>query len=244
MKRAAALFFVLALPAMADTQFRVRQMTRNDVPAGVGQCDIRLQVDGEVEVSVRGQTVSVRTISGRDARDDGSECNQPLPEGNLRGFNFEVKDRRGEIALSSEPSARNGSRAVVKIRDSQNGEGRYHFRLSWQMTGGGNEERGRDYGREGRGQDTGRPSGPPEGNSGFAQAIRLCQDAATDRIVNQYRYRDVELQNVRADDRPGRNDFVIGEAVARRGENRDRFTFDCSVDLRSGRVRSIDVRKR
>ena len=152
MKRAAALFFVLALPAMADTQFRVRQMTRNDVPAGVGQCDIRLQVDGEVEVSVRGQTVSVRTISGRDARDDGSECNQPLPEGNLRGFNFEVKDRRGEIALVSQPSPRNGSRAVVRIRDSQGGEGRYHFRLSWQMTGGGNDGRGGDYGREGRGR--------------------------------------------------------------------------------------------
>ena len=86
MKRAAALFFFLALPAMADTQFRARQMNRNDVPPGQGQCDIRLQVDGEVEVSVRGQTVFVRTISGREARDDGSECNAPLPEGNLRGL--------------------------------------------------------------------------------------------------------------------------------------------------------------
>ena len=103
------------------------------------------------------------------------------------------------------------------------------------MTGGGNEERGRDYGR---------PPMPPGGNSGFDQAVRVCQDAVRDRIVNQYHFHDVDIQNVRADDRPGRNDYVIGEAVARRGENRDRFTFDCSVDFRSGRVRSVDVRRR
>src|SRR5947209_6814576 len=56
---------LLAAPAMADTQFRVRKMTRNDVPLGQGQCDIRVQVDGEAEVSVRGDTAFIRTISGR-----------------------------------------------------------------------------------------------------------------------------------------------------------------------------------
>src|SRR5579871_2938430 len=34
-----ALLFTAALPAMADTQFRVRRMTRDDVPMGKGQCD-------------------------------------------------------------------------------------------------------------------------------------------------------------------------------------------------------------
>src|SRR4051812_15519900 len=67
-------------PALADSQFRVRRMGRNDVPLGRGQCDIRLQVDNEVEVSVRGDSVFIRTISGRDAYDDGSECNIPLPD--------------------------------------------------------------------------------------------------------------------------------------------------------------------
>lgn len=126
-----------ALPAMADTRFRVRQMTRNDVPFGKGQCDIRLQVDGEAEVSVRGDMVYVRTISGRDARDVGSECNEPLPSRNLREFQYEVKDSRGDIRLLDEPSPRNGFSAVVRIRDSQGGEGRYHFRLSWAISGGG-----------------------------------------------------------------------------------------------------------
>src|SRR5438132_14076048 len=97
---------VTVLPAVADTQFRIRRMTRNDVPPGKGQCDIRLQVDNEVEVSVRGDTVMIHTLAGRDARDDGSECNAPLPDRNLEGFGFEVKDSRGDIRMLSEPSYR------------------------------------------------------------------------------------------------------------------------------------------
>jgi hypothetical protein len=125
-----------ALPGWADMQFRARKMTRNDVPLGKGQCDIRLQIDGEVEVSVRGDFVYLRTISGRDGRDDGSECNEPLPNGPVEGFNFDVKDNRGEIRLMAEPSRRTDYQAVVRIRDSASGEGRYHFRLTWMITPG------------------------------------------------------------------------------------------------------------
>src|SRR3954466_1792061 len=89
-----ALTFLAALPASADMQFRVRRMTRDDVPPGKGQCDIRLQVDDQVEVAVRGEVISVRTLSGQEARDDGSECNVPFPVLDPREFNFEVKDSR------------------------------------------------------------------------------------------------------------------------------------------------------
>jgi hypothetical protein len=128
---AIALGLAFCLPALADTQFRVRQMRRDDVPLGKGQCDIRLQVDNEVEVSVRGDSVFIKTIAGRDATDDGSECNAPLPGQAPGGFNFEVKDSRGEIRLLSEPSRRTNWAAVVLIRDSAGGQGRYHFRISW-----------------------------------------------------------------------------------------------------------------
>jgi hypothetical protein len=110
-------------------------MNRDDVPLGKGQCDIRLQVDNEVEVSVRGDQVFVRTVSGQNARDDGSECNAPLPSRDIEGFNFEVKDSRNEIRLLAEPSRRNDFAAIVRIRDGSGGFGRYHFRLSWAMTG-------------------------------------------------------------------------------------------------------------
>src|SRR5215467_15945273 len=88
-----------AMPATANTSFRVRRMMRNDVPLGKGQCDIRLQVDNEAEVTLRGDIVSIRALAGRDGRDDGSECNEPLPFGDVPGFNFDVRESRGEIRL-------------------------------------------------------------------------------------------------------------------------------------------------
>lgn len=148
----ALLVLCVALPALADTRFQIRRMTRNDVPLGKGQCDIRLQVDNEVEVSVRRDTVFIRTISGRDPRDDGSECNAPLPDREVPGFNFEVIDRRNEIRMLAEPSRRNDFTTIVRIRDSDGGEGRYHFRISWQMTGSdyrGDRPRREDEGRRG-----------------------------------------------------------------------------------------------
>ena len=130
-----AALVLAALPALADTQFRVRPMNRGDVPLGKGQCDIRLQVDNEVEVAVQADLVSIRTISGREARDDGSECTEPMPGRELRGFSFDVKDRRDAIRLVEPPSRKNNFTAIVRIRDSSGSEGRYHFRLTWEMTG-------------------------------------------------------------------------------------------------------------
>jgi hypothetical protein len=129
------LLLCAALPVSADTRFQVRRMTRNDVPAGKGQCDIHLMVDNEVEVSVRGDMVDIHTISGHDARDAGSECNAPLPDRDVAGFRFENIESRGEVRLIGEPSRRSGFAAIVHIRDSQGGEWRYHFRISWAMTG-------------------------------------------------------------------------------------------------------------
>jgi hypothetical protein len=129
-------------------------MTRDDVPFGKGQCDIRLQVDNEVEVSVRGDQVLIRTLAGQDARDDGSECNAPLPNRDIENFNFDVKDSRNDIRLLGEPSSRNGFAAIVRIRDSSGGFGRYHFRMTWNMTGS-------DYRRPGG------PSTAPGGRDDF-----------------------------------------------------------------------------
>src|SRR5437870_7870903 len=92
-----------ALPALADTRFQIRRMTRDDVPLGKGQCDIRLQVDNEVEVHVRGDGVTIRTLAGQDARDEGSECNAPLPNRDVEGFNFDVRESRNDIRLLAEP---------------------------------------------------------------------------------------------------------------------------------------------
>jgi hypothetical protein len=226
-----SLLILLAMPLLADTQFTVRRMSRNDVPLGKGQCDIRLQVDNEVEVSVRGESVFIRTLSGRDARDDGSECNEPLPR-DPRNFNYEVRDSRGEIVLIDQ-SSHNG--VVVRIRDSKGGEGRYHFRLAWDIggsSGGGGGRRFGDFdGRRGT-------------SFSAAQAVDICRSAVQDKIISDYRFSRVDIRVARADDRPGRNDYIVGEAIGRRGGSAADFNFVCSVDFNSGRVRSVDVNRR
>jgi hypothetical protein len=217
----------IALSLRADTQFRAGKMTRDNMPFGKGRCDIRLQIDKEAEVQVRGDTVWVRTLSGREALNDGSQCNEPLPSTGLQDFNFEVLDGRGEIVLLSPPSRRNEFTAVVRIRDNDSGSGRYLFRLSWRVAGFGSDRR----------------DSQPANPFGMNQAVQICQEAVVSRIVDQYRYGDVDIRNIRADDNPGRRDYLVGEATARRGHRPVSFTFVCAVDFSSGRVRSVDVRK-
>ena len=231
-----ALLWIASLPALADTQFRVKTMTRDDVPLGKGQCDIRLRIDREVEVSVGGNMVFLRTITGRDGRDAGSECNISLPARRVSDFNWEVRDSRGEILLLSEPALRNGFRAVLRIRDNKGGEGRYHFRLSWRMEGGEFPPNPPN-----RGDGSGRGDWPTGGDSSVARAIDACSDAVSNRIYDQYRYYNVEIDNARADSRPGRNDYIIGTATGGSGFSREDFSFSCRVDFRSGRVRFVDV---
>jgi hypothetical protein len=110
-------------------------MTRAGVPTGKVQCDIRLQVDGEIEAALRGDTVFLHTVSGREARDDGSECSLPLPAREVGGFVFQVKDKRGQIRLVEQPGSRNNFAVVVRIADIAGGYGRYHFLLTWADTG-------------------------------------------------------------------------------------------------------------
>jgi hypothetical protein len=235
----AALLLMVPRTAFADTEFQVRKMTRGDVPLGKGQCDIRLRIDGEVEVRLRGDRVHIRPISGREGRDDGSECNEPLPARFVEGFGFEVRDGRGGIQLLSEPSRVTSFSAVVRIRDSDNGEGRYHFRISWQMDGGGpGFGQGGGFGnRPGGGPGYGRPWSRGE-------ALNLCSDAVRDRIQRDYRYGSIEIQNPRTDERRGRGDWIIGDALGRSGASLELFIFSCQVDYNAGRLRAVDVKVR
>ncbi len=54
-------------------------------------------------------------------------------------------------------------------------------------------------------------------------------------------YGRMEFPSIRIDDQPGRNDWVVGTVRAERGRGSDLFNFSCSVDLREGTVRSVDV---
>jgi len=75
------------------------------------------------------------------------------------------------------------------------------------------------------------------------RAIRACGDAVQDRLRSRG-YATFEIRRVDIDDRPGNNDSILGDLVARRGDgDRDRFDFSCSVDFDGGRIRSINVNR-
>ena len=71
-----------------------------------------------------------------------------------------------------------------------------------------------------------------------------CSEAVSDRIASEYRTAAVEILSIRADNGPGRNDFVVGEAAVGRGRNAERLSFACQVDWNTGRVRNVNIRRR
>jgi hypothetical protein len=75
-------------------------------------------------------------------------------------------------------------------------------------------------------------------------AIDACGEAVSSRIVRDYRNAAVDILNISADNGPGRNDYVVGEAAVGRGLNAETFSFSCQVDLNNGRVRNVNVRRR
>lgn len=81
--------------------------------------------------------------------------------------------------------------------------------------------------------------GEHRGAGASAQALQNCQRAVEDRLRHD-RYRRIDFGNVSVDNRPGRNDWVIGDVRA----DREPYEFSCSVNLNTGDVRSVDVRRR
>jgi hypothetical protein len=71
-------------------------------------------------------------------------------------------------------------------------------------------------------------------------AIQNCQRAVEDKIRRDG-YDRPNFANVRADDQPGRNDWVVGDFRATGRYGPESFQFSCSVDLRDGDVRSVDI---
>lgn len=125
-----------------------------------GRCTIRVRIDDDSDVILRGDQIRIRVLRGGPGRDQGSECNAPLPiSGNIRNFQFRGIDGRGNPRLLQPPSSRNNYVAVVNVQDPQSGDEGYTFELTWQWDGQGG-------GYFPGGRPTTRPS-PPSGGGIF-----------------------------------------------------------------------------
>jgi hypothetical protein len=85
-----------------------------------------------------------------------------------------------------------------------------------------------------------RADGAPAGYD-QSRVYRACQDAVVAR-VNRDGYQNVSFGATGMDTR--RRDWVSGTATANRGPVTDTFDFGCSMDLNSGSVRNLDLKRR
>jgi hypothetical protein len=239
----------LALSPIAAQTLSRRATVRGSDPNG--KCTIEVEVDGAAEVEVTGDMGRIRTLSGGTAVWRRFECNGVLPR-NPGDFRFTGIDGRGRMDLIADPRNRRGT-AVVRIEDPKGGREGYTFDLEWRGGDGGppfGDGRGRgDRPPDGRGRGDRPPDGlgrgdrPSDGRLTRERAFRICQDAVVERLGRDG-YRDASFDRIDADNNPGRNDWIVGDVNGHRGRRRSRFSFSCSVDFSSGRVRSVDVRRR
>ncbi len=235
--------------------------------AADGKCTIEVIVDGSAEVEVQGNVGRMRNLSGRRPEWRRFVCNGRMPA-KPQDFRFRGIDGRGNVQLIRDPR-QNGGRIVFRIDDPDGGREGYTVDLEWRGSSAGQWD-DRDT-RGWRGPDSGDGHGPTRDDAsrnrrpdrddsnrnsrfydthgkwnaeGTAQAIRICQSAAAERIERDG-FRNVNFRNVGTDNNPGRNDSVNGVATAKRSWWRTaNFQFSCSVDLATGQVRSVDVNRR
>lgn len=198
-----------------------------------GKCTIEVDVDDAAEIQISGDVGRMRTLAGGPAVWRRFECSSPMPR-DMADFRFRGIDGRGRQTLVRDPRSNRGW-AVVRIDDPRGGREGYTFDLEWYGGGGGS------YGRPGGGPG----GGPPPSSNRFTteRAIGICQEEVARRLERDG-YRGIRFDRVIPDDKPGRHDWIIGSVEGRRRDYSDVFSFSCSVDFSSGRVRSVDVRRR
>jgi hypothetical protein len=220
-----------------------------------GWCRIEVNVDGAADVEVSGESGVLRTLGGQEAIWRRFQCNRTLPR-NPGDFRFDRISGRGLMRLVRSPRV-NGGTAVVHIEDPKGGRGVYTFSLQWSGFGGSGWQPVPQPPAPGHPPSPLPPAPgwqpvPPPSAPGYspapgrfptAKAIRNCQDSVTNQL-NRDGYPYVTFERTIPADNPGRNDWVTGAVSGRRRFETARFSFSCSVDFSSGRVRSVDVRRR
>lgn len=144
------------------TVFTVRRANDWSQDRREGRCRIRVRIDDDSDVELRGDQVRIRVLRGRPGRDEGSECNAPLPtSGYIRNFRFRGMEGRGNPRLVQEPDRGNYYVAVVNVQDPKGGDEGYTFELTWEWDGSGSGSGGGYPGRPPT-----RPN-PPSGGGGI-----------------------------------------------------------------------------
>lgn len=253
-----------------DTVFRPRMIGGGN--ASSGECNIRVRIDQDAEVTMRGDRVAVRVFRGNAAYDEGSTCTAPLPSGPMSNLDVDKTDGRGRVEVISRPDQGNVP-LVVRISDTSGGADRYVIRLRWQGASGGYGYGNGGYGNGGYRNDPYNRNDPYYGDTRrnrndpyYEEGRRNRNDPYYDQTPGNRRGRDrtVDRFDVRraiSDCQNSVSSRVGGNVGFRNvqidnspGRNdyitgqvisRNRaYNFACRVDLATGNLRSVDVDRR
>lgn len=153
-----------------------------------GKCTVEVVVDGVSQVEIRGNTATLRTLSGQPAQWRRFECSGVMPA-NPENFRFAGVDGRGRQELLRAPS--NGGMAVVQIEDKDAGAEGYTFDLTW---GGGAPN------QDMRGQGQNDQRGPANQPGYQDRGPRANVDQRDDRDPSRYRTDEQYRPNYRDTD--------------------------------------------
>ncbi len=240
-------FLALAVAASAQTTQKRATFAGGGQP-GMGRCVVEVVVDGAAEVEIRGDNATLRNLKGQAPQWRRFECTDSMPA-NPPGFQFHGIDGRGRQQLMQ--PAQNGSPAVIRLEDPDNGTEGYTFEVTWGNYGGNNGPSARNEPQRGPGGPVAvqpYPAPPPMRGPGgpprflTEDAVRVCQTYVRQQASRRFRANDIVFRRTRMDDQPGRNDWVTGffEARSPNGNPRN-FQFSCSVNFDNGQVRTADI---
>ncbi len=87
-------------------------------------------VDDVVRISIRGNRVSSRIISGQSLRNERFDINKTLTRQNLN-VRVDKRSGRGSVRVIQQPRSSNNYTAVIEIRDSKGGRDDYRIEADW-----------------------------------------------------------------------------------------------------------------
>lgn len=223
---AGALGTAATVPALAqparyidDSTFRIARSSDWNVAAANGVCRIRVFVDDRARVLFRGDQVIVRTETGRRSRDEGSECNQPLPFHRVDDFRVVAERGRGAVFDVDPPDRRNDFTGALTIDDPQDGGEEYEIVVAWR-------------------NPPVAPLAAADPFPGFDET-RACQDRVRGDFIARNPHGDAYLEFTSAplrDSMGPARDRIRGEAWARNRSESRPVTYECVVNDRTQRV--------
>jgi hypothetical protein len=194
----------------------------------LGECEIRVTVDNQVNVELRWDRLRLATVAGTAGRDRGSVCNTPLQRSGITNMQFQRIEGRGQMNLIEQPGPNNDWGAIVRIVDRNGGEGNYAYRLSWQWDGTmpQTSQDNRDWRRGGYGRNT-------------RSVERLCRQALASRLKSEWGALVENYDNANRGQMGSNAAVAQGRANIRAGNDRRQINYQCYVNPSNNQVEQV-----